>query len=99
MRTALTTTLACLGIAIALRIAFSQALAPMVIPVSNDTPRVVILQGRMDGEWIAWLIIEPLNADWRTNGYQPKQTHLISNYPTLTRKLLTGQYETIFVNQ
>lgn len=68
--------------------------------LNNTSPaldKVLLIKGKVAGEWKAWLVVEAYNGhEWISNGYDPKFTHVVADYKPLFRKLPDGRWEIIF---
>lgn len=103
------TTIYCLLIAICLRVAWTQGVYTMYDPVPTppkqtgfitDGEKVLLLKGKVAGEFKNWLIVETHNGrEWRNNGYDPTFTRILADYKPLFRKLPNGQWEIMFTSE
>lgn len=67
--------------------------------VSNGD-RVLMLKGKVAGEYKNWLVIETFNGnEWKTNGYDPIYTRVLCDYKPMFRKLSNGQWEIMFQSE
>jgi hypothetical protein len=93
------TTLYCLLIAVALRLAFAQTVETHASFIDN-ADRVLIIKGVVAGDMKNWLIIESHNGkEWKQNGFDPTYTRVLCDYKPLFRKLPGGQWEIMFTSE
>lgn len=76
-----------------------QVVTEKTMEKSTD-PKVIILRGRVAGDWKSWLKIETFNSrDFPVNGFDPTYTHLVSDYKPMFRRLQNGQWEIMWTSE
>ena len=65
-----------------------------------DGDRVLIIKGKVAGDFKNWLVVEAHNAaEWKDNGFDPSYTRIVSDYKPIFRKMPNGTWEVMFTSE
>lgn len=96
------TTMICLAIAVALRLAF-ETITAQTVQTPTDTvanTTAISVQGKVADKWRTWLWVRRVNTkDYDARGYDPSYTVLVSDYKPIVRKLDSGKYSITFTSE
>ena len=89
----------CLLIALCLRMAWAQTMAPTPNPAIISQDNVIVLRGKVQRQMQTWLSIEAHNQTaWLQDGFDPSFTIIVSDCKPMFRHLPNGQWEIAFLS-
>jgi hypothetical protein len=99
----LRTSIYCLGIALAMRVAFDLTAQEVSVARPDKhtylTDKKAAVEWHFHDEYRVWLSVNAYNGyNWAEEGYHPSFTYVLCNYKPVVRKLPNGSYQITFVS-
>ena len=72
-------------------------------PLDRDyvlqTPKKVALQWHFHDEWRVWITAYSYDSDYKTEGYHPSFTYIVSDYRPIVKQLPNGKWQITFTDE